>query len=321
MLIYETEELYLASLLLIMCVIGKTLDDRCIWALADKAVKENPLYMKGYFRKKAKEESYWIANLKGLSWCQLVSGIVILLMICYLCYKSLTGNKYQYVELVFEGVACGILLESLILRIYYKSVFISAFRYTENEKKEWLPFRYMVTRIGGTFTKSFSCNGDYDFTEVVKNMLEIMEKKHYKFIKEYDLSDEGKVVFFVCKKSESLLIFPIIYMKEFHEDYMEKCNEIFVDFQKIYKISNKRQKDMNLMVLLYVEEKTLKLTRAFDGQIDQKKRRNRLVAIMDNKSFNAIKSATNMPRSTQYYKMRKELLELLNISENEVRKW
>lgn len=66
-----------------MCVIGKTLDGTHKWALADKAVKENPLYMKGYFRKKAKEESYWIANLKGLSWCQLVSGIVILLMLCY----------------------------------------------------------------------------------------------------------------------------------------------------------------------------------------------------------------------------------------------
>lgn len=30
--------------------------------------------------------------------------------------------------------------------------------------------------------------------------------------------------------------------------------------------------------------------------------------------------ATNMPRSTQYYKMRKELLELLNISGNRGRK-
>lgn len=312
--------------------IGKRLNDRNpgAYGLADQRSLINPLYIKGSFKKRASRIQF-VADLQGLYYCQILTAVFIVLALIYkLIYKEnilmIRGITWLEIEIFLSVGLVGTMLAGMGIKQYYRWYFDEAYRYTQNKKGTWMPFRYACRPYSTLIYKPFYCNYYLDVDTVKERLYQSCSQNGYGFVRRYDASNMPdlpgikEAVFFTRQTSEGMDIFELIHVERFTKKHTDILDSIFVVFWESYVKMVRDKGQVCFTYLLCVDEPSEELENKYLDccSVDQKKGRYRLPAVLVWTGRPGLHIPANRKKShggTEYSRMRKELLSLLDLSE------
>lgn len=291
---------------------------------ADQRNIFNPLYMGGHFIKNT-EKFPWISRLKLSFYNQI--GIYLFWVIA-IFYKMLgilqTGSFFERYtsSLIDKCWAAGIIALNIWgygAILYYKCLYINAFRYTESKEGIWEPFSNIMQTSKFFDKESFGCEFYIAYKEIKQIIKNSCCSTGYIWVQTYSLSLlEECVIYHKCENAK-LKIFCLIHIEKYSEEKMQELNTIFSKYWKQY-IQNEKPKKASIIFLLCVDQYNTAIRRRLldVSSLDQKKGRNRLPAILVFSEHSKLTIPPNrgiIHGKKEYKEMRKEILDILGISE------
>lgn len=296
--------------------------DRDYYVWADSWNAHNPLYNKGYFRKNTGNTSLW-ANVKGLYYCQIALVIVeIPIWGCLLYYKKIPLFFYKKGVIIFVGSLFWIIfLVWFGFRVFYAWSYNESFRYTE-ENGIWKPFSHITKYCGLADYRPFRCSYFISKEKIRTNLRKSCQKNGYQFVDSIDMNGEFSDSYLRVKDGE-LQIFQVIQMSRYTEEKMERQNEIFANLWKNKIWQRYKTENISFSFLLCVEVVNEELEHCLLNiqTVDQKKGRNRLVAVLkfDEETEYPILEVLDKygiwRGKRKYCEMREDFLKLMGLNE------
>lgn len=283
----------------------------------------NPLYARGYFRKNA-GKSFWLSDLKGFWYCQMLSLILIIGILCYRIINFWGDFRNENVEDVFIFSSILLFIILMILDSFYKRCYKKDIKYTENKEGIWLPFRFLGSQPNYSYWKESSevyRRYYFQYGELKEHIKKEAAGKEYKFISEY-VEDGKEMSFFIYEEGEYVRVLELIHVKMFQKNDLEYFNIIFIDFWKKYiKKIEMPIKSISFTFLLCIEKETKELKEFLNSCcVYPKKDRCILPAFLikdyyeEYYSLNIGRNVINKKCRREYNQMQKELIELLGES-------
>lgn len=291
---------------------------------ADQRNSFNPLYVGGHFIKNA-EKFPWMSGLKLSFFNQIGIYLFWLIAVFYKMFGILqTGSFFErYTSSPIDNYwAAGIIVLNVWgygAILYYKYLYINAFRYTESKEGIWEPFSNIMQTQKFFDKQPFDCK----FYKTYKELQQIIEKSGcrtgYSLVNTYVLSPLEECVIYHKWENMKLKIFCLIHIEKYSEEKMQELNTIFNKYWKQY-IQNEKPKKASIIFLLCVDQYNTAIRRMLldIGSLDQKKGRNRLPAILVFSEHSTLTIPPNrgiIHGKKEYKGMRKEILDILGISE------
>lgn len=279
---------------------------------------QNPLYVRGFFREK-KKESLMFSQLKGLYECQIASLILLALVLIYYCVKN-SYKRMLAVEIILIILFAFLLISWCGIKLYYRQCYRQDFRYVENENGIWKPFSFILqpARTWASY-KPFHCQYHVPYEELKINLEKTAVENGYKFEKSYKQEGNDELIFFIRPKDD-LSIFAVIHVNMLFSDSWEQFNQIFEQFWK-EKIEEKYDtKSVLFTFLICVDEYSKELRKNLYKHcycVDSAPGRYRLPAILaydNNASLDIPEKYSSKYNQKEYRKMKRELMEMLNLS-------
>ena len=291
---------------------------------ADQKNVFNPLYAGGHFIKNA-EKFPWMSGLK-LSFSNQI-GIYLFWLIAVFCkmfgilqtgsfferYTSLPIDKYWTAGIIVLNIwGYGAIL-------YYKYLYIKAFRYTESKEGIWEPFSNIMQTQKFFDEEPFDCKFYVSYKEVKQIIKNSCGRTGYNYVHTYVLPPLEECVIYHKRENTKLKIFCLIHIEKYSEEKMKELNTIFNKYWKRY-IQNEKLKKASIIFLLCVDKYNTALRRRllYISSLDQKKDRNRLPAILVFSEHSELTIPPNrgiIHGKKEYKEMREEMLDILGISE------
>lgn len=280
----------------------------------------NPLYARGFMRKNASRKLF-LADLRGLYYCQMAS---ILPFGCALIYMSyIYFHNFQHIfwfDVVFIVYFTGLFLICLGIRGYYCCCYNRDFRYVQNENGIWKPFSYIVKPPNWGFYRPFHCRYQVEYKEMRERLIKECERNGYLFPEQYQMEEEQEAILFTRMREQENTIFELIHIKEYSDAWMEKLNDIFADYWETHIKACGEKASYSIIFLLCIDEYNTPLRKRLLSvlSVDQAKGRYRLPATLvysEHFAFDIPANYRDDHGKKMYDKMRKELLEMLDISE------
>lgn len=134
------------------------------------------------------------------------------------------------------------------------------------------------------------------------------------------MEDGQEALLFMREEEEGNLFFELIHIKEYSDEWMEKLNEIFVDYWEKYVENSKKKNSYGIIFLLCIDEYNTPLRKRLLSvlSVDQAKGRYRLPAILvysEHSSLDILANYREWHEGKMYRKMREELLRMLGMSQ------
>lgn len=283
----------------------------------------NPLYRRGFIRKKASGSRFW-ADYKGLFGCQIASLVFAIIFWGYVGYRHLTSSYYSFSNLLIEMILsiCFVMLLVIWIgfRIYYCWRYRQDFRYVENENGIWMPFSYIFQTPNWGFYRPFHCIYKVEFDEMRERLIMASQEERYNTSVLYTINNSGEMRFFIKTSEKTLGIFILIHIEKLLQEHWDEFNMVFETFWKDT-VQNKYNTDsVNLIFLLCVDEDSEELRRIRSIQsVNQKKGRYRLPVIVSYSEGGALDITANyneLHGKKKYQTMRKELIGMLGLTES-----
>lgn len=307
--------------LILYWMVGLNLESdyrECEWI--GNADSSNPLYERGFIRKKETKITV-LSNLKGFWFCRIISLVFIGVLVLYDFWRHLNNMRYciWFERLVLSGLI-GLFGIWLTFRIYYKWRYRQDFRYVESPEGIWKPFSYIFQYINRGMKQSHLYRYEVDYEEIRENLRAASLKKGYCFSLNYSLGDSDEINFFTRQKHDMLDILSLIFVEKLEPGSWEEFNLAFSEYWKTSINLSTTVKNADITFLICVKESSRELRKKTNLSygVDQKKGRYRLPAILSYEDAQLIVSKNLYSRhgQKQYDHMRRELLEMLGISEH-----
>lgn len=282
----------------------------------------NPLYVRGYFRKHIKDKTIF-ASLKGLYYCQIISGILGVSCLIYVFCNRLFHLKTRirmFEDIIIWGILILFLLW-LLIKLFYIKCYEKDFCYSENDNNTWMPFRYIARPPQWGFYRPFHCRYRIPYENLKEKLFEESQQKGYRHTAYYKLNPDEEINVFIREKDRELDIFEIIHIKEFSEEYFDRCNDVFVEVWEKHIKGRYKFKLAGVTFLLCVDIRNEALKKRLLSlySVAQKKDRYRLPAILvlsENYTFDILANYRfSNSKDNKYNRMRKALLNMMGISE------
>lgn len=296
------------------------LSERTHYSMADELNNSNPLYARGFMRKNASGKAVW-ADLRGLYYCQKATILPLGCACIYMLYIYFHDFGHVFwIDIIFIIYFWGLFLVWMVLRSYYCCCYNRDFRYVKGKNGIWKPFSYIAKPPNWGSYKPFHCKYQMDYEEMKVSLIKECKQNGYRFPEEYLMEDGQEAHLFMREEEEGNLFFELIHIKEYSDEWMEKLNEIFVDYWKKYVENSEKKDSYGIIFLLCIDEYNTPLRKRLLSvlSVDQAKGRYRLPAILvysEHSSLDILANYREWHGGKMYRKMRKELLRMLGMSQ------
>lgn len=254
------------------------------YAFANMESLKNPLYVKGYFRKKRLNILDLLSNLKGMYICQISGIIIAIFSFIYIGLNiGMEERKYIWAEEILICLIKVLLIVWTIIWIYYMICYDCAFSYNENARGIWMPFQYMVHSKHDSWAyEGFAGRCKVNMEDVEDKLIKGIRQKKYQEIAKYIINDTETYSFFIKHRKNMIEIIEILHIDELDEYDFDKFNLIFEHFWTENNIEKYKNRDINLIACVCIRKKNelLEEISSIMNGTSYKKGRGRILALI-----------------------------------------